>query len=146
MRGERGIPRAEGDPVGLVFRAFGLGVTVGIALQAAVTWTVRTLQPPGGPAAPSLSSAPALVLLLGTFGGIFAAGAVTYRVLSALRNPWRQAMLAIIAGLGSFVLSLATIPIDRALGRAGLLGLAALAGLGSLLLWYRLGRRTIAAG
>ncbi|MGQ0703290.1 MAG: hypothetical protein ACT4PM_09180, partial [Gemmatimonadales bacterium] len=140
--GEGGdVSERAGDPVGLVFRSLGLGILVGLALQATVTWTVRTLQPPGGPAGPSLSSAPALVLLLGTFGGIIAAGAATYLVLGPIQNPWRQAMLAMITGLGSFVISLVTLPIDRALGRPGLLALAALAAAASVLLWRRLPRR-----
>lgn len=86
---------------------------------------------------PALSSGPALVLLVGTLTGILAAGAATWMVLSPIRNPWRQGMLALIAGLSSFVLSLVTIPIDRRFGRAGLLGLAAFAAAGC----FGIGRR-----
>lgn len=116
------------DHVGLVFRALGFGAALGVAFQALVTGTVRTLQGPTPPEAPSLSSGPALVLLFGTLAGIVVAGAATGKVLGPLRNPWRQAMFGMIAGLGSFVLSLVTIPIDRALGRSGLLGLAFVSG------------------
>lgn len=101
---------------------------MGVALQALVTGTVRTLQGPIGPKAPSLSSGPALVLLFGTLAGIVVAGAATGKMLGPIRNPWRQAMFGMIAGLGSFVLSLVTIPIDRTLGRSGLLGLALVSG------------------
>jgi hypothetical protein len=54
-----------------------------------------------------------------------AAGVATWTLLAPIRNPWRQAMLAIIAGAGSFVLALVTIPLDRTLGRPGLIGLVA---------------------
>ena len=50
-------------------------------------------------------------------------------VIVRINRPWRQAMLALIAGMGSFAVSLVTLPIDRALGRPGLLGLAAVAAL-----------------
>ncbi len=135
----------EGPPglVGLVLGGLGFGVLLGVALQALVTWIVRGLQ--AGTAAstqpPSLSSAPALVLLLGTLAGILAAGIATWTWVSPIRNPWRQAMLAMIAGLGSFVVSLLTIPVDRRFGRPGLLGLA----LGAVGLAVLIGRRRISA-
>lgn len=131
------------DPVGLVLGSLGFGTLLGVAVQALVTWTVRGLQgtavSPARP--PSLSSTPALVLLLGTLGGILTAAIATWTLLAPIRNPWRQAMLAMIAGLGSFVVSLLTIPIDRRFGRPGLLALALLAALFGLLLARRRGTR-----
>jgi hypothetical protein len=132
------------DPVGLVLGALAFGAALGVAIQGLVTWTVRTLQQgPPSQAAPALTSAPALVLLLGTLSGIGAAGFACWRLLAPLRNPWRQAMLGLIAGLGSFALSLVTLPIDRALGRPGLLGLVLVAALACALIGRRLslGRR-----
>lgn len=120
-------PDAAPDTVALVLGALGFGLLFGLGTQALVTWLVRGL-PQADP--PTLTSAPALVLLLGSFGGIVLAGLVTWRRLAPIGNPWRQAMLAIIAGLGSFVVSLVTIPVDRGLGRPGLLGLAVLAAAG----------------
>ena len=114
------------DTVGLVLGSLGYGLVFGLGFQALVTWMVRGMVPVQPP---TLTSGPALVLLLGTFGGIVLAGLVTWRRLAPIRNPWRQTMLGIIAGLGSLVLSLITIPIDRGLGRPGLLGLAVLAAL-----------------
>jgi hypothetical protein len=114
---------------------------LGAGLQGLVTWTVRTLQqgtPP--PAQPSLGSAPALVLLGGTALAILAAGVAAWRLLAPIRNPWRQAMLAIIAALGSFVLSLVTLPLDRAFGRPGLIALAVLAFAGCALIARRIAR------
>ena len=136
------MDRQEGpsDPVSLVLGALGLGTFLGVALQAMVTWTVRGLQGGGATQPPSLTSTPALVLLLGTLGGIAAAGAATWIRLRPIGNPWRQAMLALIAGLGSFVVSLLTIPLDRRFGRPGLLGLALAAGLLCLLIGRRLSR------
>ena len=135
---------AAGDdvPQGLVARilaALAFGAALGIGLQGLVTWAVRTLQqgnPP--PAPPSLTSGPALVLLLGTLAGILASGFTAWILLAPIRNPWRQAMLAIITGLGSFMLSLVTLPIDRAFGRPGLLGLIALCALACLFIGRRL--------
>jgi hypothetical protein len=134
------------DFLGLVLGALAFGVALGVGIQGLVTWTVRTLQH-GAPssAAPALSSAPALVLLLGTLGGIVVAALACWRLLAPIRNPWRQAMLALIAGLGSFAVSLVTLPIDRALGRPGLLGLVAAAGLACGLIGRRLlARRRLA--
>jgi hypothetical protein len=66
------------------------------------------------------------------------AGVATWSIVAPLRHPWRQGMLSIIAGFGSFALALVTQPIDRLLGRPGLLGLAVVAGIASILLARRL--------
>lgn len=126
------------DPIAVVLRALPFGVAVGVGCQSLVTWTVRTLQS-GAPAGakPSLDSAPALVLLIGTLLGLVIAGAATWRALAPIANPWRQAMLSIIAALGSFALSLVTLPIDRAFGRTGLLVLAGACGLIAMLIAQR---------
>ncbi len=125
--------------VGRVLGALGFGAALGVGVQGLVTWTVRLLQR-GTPtsAAPALTSAPALVLLSGTLAGIVAAGLAAWILLGPIRNPWRQAMLAMVTGLGSFVLSLVTLPIDRAFGRPGLLGLVAVSALACLLIGRRL--------
>jgi hypothetical protein len=80
------------------------------------------------------------VLLIGTLLGLVIAGAATWRALSPIGNPWRQAMLSIIAALGSFALSLATLPIDRSFGRTGLLVMAGMSGLIALILAPRVPR------
>ena len=125
--------------VGRILAALAFGATLGVGLQGLVTWAVRTLQQ-GRPAqaAPSLTSGPALVLLLGTLGGILASGFAAWLLLAPIRNPWRQAMLAIITGLGSFMLSLVTLPIDRAWGRPGLLGLIGACALACVLIGRRM--------
>ena len=134
-------PEGPPDPVGLVAGALGFGAALGVGVQALVTWTVRGLQTGAPQAPPSLTSGPALVLLIGTFAGITVAALATWTLLAPIRNTWRQAMLAMIAGLGSFVLSLVTIPIDRGLGRSGLLGLAGFAALACWLIGRRIAAR-----
>jgi len=128
--------------VGLILGALAFGAVLGVGMQGLVTWAVRTLQQ-GRPAqaTPSLTSGPALVLLLGTVAGILTAGVAAWRLLAPIRNPWRQAMLAMITGLGSFMLSLVTLPIDRAFGRPGLLGLVAACAVACWLIGRRVSAR-----
>jgi hypothetical protein len=47
-------------------------------------------------------------------------------------------MLAMVTAFGSLVLALVAMPVDRLIGRPGLLGLALLAGLASLLIRRRI--------
>jgi len=122
-----------------VLRALPFGVAVGVGCQALVTFGVDVLKT-GVPLAekPSLTSAHALLLLLGTPAAMVIAGSATWSLLAPIRNPWRQAMLGSIAGLGSFVLSVLLIwPIHGFFGRPGLLGLAAVAAVASLLIARR---------
>lgn len=124
-----------------MLRALAFGGSLGLTLVAMVTWGVRLLQ--GGPPAAgpvSLSSPPVLLLLLGTPASMVAAGIATWTLLAPIGNPWRRSMLGIIAGAGSFVLALLTWPVERALGRFGLVGLAALGGVVCLLLARSLSR------
>lgn len=124
-------PAAEAheDPLGLVLGGLAFGLLFGLALQALVGFAVRTAQagaPPAG--ALDLNSLPAKILLVGTAVAAVAAGMATWSLVSPLRHPWRQGMLSIIAGFGSFALALLTQPVDRTFGRPGLIGLALLAG------------------
>ena len=127
------MPPPAPDPVSLVFRALPFGIAVGVGCQALVTLGVDLLKAGVSPTAqPSLTSAHALMLLLGTPAAIVLAGFATWSLLSPIQNPWRQAMLGGIAGLGSFVVSILLIwPIHGYFGRPGLLGLAAVAALAS---------------
>jgi len=131
------------DFVALVLGALAFGVMLGAGLLSLVSWTVRTIQGSGLDLAVTprgLTAGLLPVVLLGTLGAILAAGLATWKLLAPIRNPWRQAMLALIAGLGSFALSLVTLPIDRAFGRPGLLVLAGAAALACLLVFRRLHR------
>jgi len=132
-------PTSSPDPISLVLRALPFGAAVGIGCQALVTFGVDVLKAglPAG-AKPSLTSAHALLLLLGTPTGMVLAGFATWSFLAPIRNPWRQGMLAGIAGLGSFVVSVFMIwPIYSYFRRPGLLVLAVVAALAALLLARR---------
>lgn len=129
----------EPDPVGLVLGAMAFGVVLGVGLQGLVTFGVDALKAAGPIGAkPSLDSPHALLLLIGTPAAILAAGFATWTFLSPIANPWRQAMLAMIAGLGSFMCSLVAWPIHGYFGRPGLLVLAGLSGVGCFIIGRRL--------
>lgn len=132
----------EADPVGLVFGGMAFGVVLGVGLQGLVTFAVDALKATGPIGArPSLTAPHALVLLLGTPAAMLTAGVATWTILAPIKNPWRQTMLAMIAGLGSFVCSLIAWPIHGYFGRNGLLGLAAVSGV----LCFLIGRRLTSA-
>ena len=137
MSATREAPSA--DPLGLVLGGLGFGLVFGLGLQALVGFAVRTAQASAPPASGlDLASVPARILLVGTSMAAVIAGVATWSIVAPLRHPWRQGMLSIIAGFGSFALALVTQPIDRLLGRPGLLGLAVVAGIASILLARRL--------
>lgn len=121
------IQNPPDDPFGIVFGGLGAGLGVGLGFQALAAFAVRTIQA-GEPAAQALDlgSRPAMVLLAGTFVAAIAAGVTTWRVVSPLGNPWRQGVLSLVATFGSFALAMVAMPVDRLLGRPGLLLLAAL--------------------
>ena len=130
------------DPFGLVLGGLAFGLLLGLGLQSVVGFAVRTAQVGAQPAGGlDLTSLPARILLVGTAVAAVAAGTATWSVVSPLRHPWRQGMLSIIAGFGSFALALVTQPIDRLFGRPGLIALAIIAGLGALWLARRLRSR-----
>ena len=119
--------REAPDPLGVVTSALAFGAVVGVGLQALVSLGVDALKA-GLPLdeKPSLSSPHALVLLLGTPAGIALAGLAAWYALAPIGNPWRRSMLGIVAGLGSFVLSVLMIwPAFSYFGRVGLFGLIA---------------------
>jgi len=145
MTGHPGLPEVGAapeapDPLGVVSGALGFGAVVGVGLQSLVSFGVDTLKAGLSPGdKPSLTSPHALVLLLGTPAGIVLAGLAAWYFLAPLGNPWRRSMLAIVAGLGSFVLSVLLIwPVFSYTGRQGLLGLIAIAGILSLIMGRRL--------
>ena len=148
MTGDPGAPLAvpgdgAADPIGLVAGALSFAGAVGLALQALVSFGVDVLKAGVPPAQqPSLTAPHALMLLLGTPAGMVLAGYAAWSVLAPIRNAWRQAMLAIVAGLGSFVFAALLIwPAHSYFGRAGLIGLAAGAGLAAGLIHRRIASR-----
>ncbi len=133
---EAGAVPDSPDPLGVVTSALAFSAVVGVGLQALVSFGVDAWKagvPPG--AKPSLSSPHAVLLLLGTPAGIALAGFAAWYFLAPIGNPWRRSMLAIVAGLGSFILSVLAIwPVFGYFGRPGLLGLIAVAGALSLIM------------
>lgn len=135
------------DPLGVVLPGMGFGAALGVGLQGLVTFGVDALKS-GAPLTdkPSLGSAHALLLLLGTPAAMAMAGLATWRLLAPIRNPWRQAMLAMIVGLGSFVLSALLIwPLHGSFGRGGILGLVGAAAVVCLLIGKRISARRVVA-
>ncbi len=134
----------EGDPLATIPGALGAGALLGVAALSLVVWLVQGAvpRPPAGePAAPQELSGPFFGLVAGSLAAVGAAGGLSWYTMTSVRDPWRRTMLAVIGGLGSFVLAtILTIPAHSLLGRRGLLLLAALAGAGALLLTRRLSR------
>ena len=131
----------DGDFAGLAFGALAFSAALGLALNSAVGLVVRTLQT-AEPAAQRLDlGAPAAVILFaGTFLACFAAAIATWRLMAPAHNTFRQGMLAMVSFFASFVLSVATMPVDRIFGRIGL-GVLCLGALAvALLLGRRIGR------
>jgi hypothetical protein len=117
------------DVLGRVARGLGAGLAFGVALQAVVGLMVRTLVLRQAPVeVPDLGSPAAAVLLVGSTSAAAAAAMLTWHLLRPIGNAWRQGMFALLAAFGSFALSLAAMPVDRYLGRAGLALFAVLAG------------------
>jgi len=142
-RDPKPAPAPVGDVLGLILGALAFGMSLGVALLSLVTWLIRTLQSSDLPLAQperGFTSRLLPVIILGSLGAMTAAGTATWTLLSPVDNPWRKAMLGVIAGAGSFVVALVTWPVDRSFGRPGLLGLAAVAGLGCLFIGRRLSR------
>lgn len=81
------------------------------------------------------------LLATGTLGGLAAAAAAAWRLLAPLGSDFRRGSFAIVSAFATVVLMLLALPIHGLLGRAGLLGLAALSALGCLVLWYRIRHR-----
>jgi len=135
MSGERPAPSPHPygadapteDHVGLAFGALPAAVALGTGIASLATLLVRTIQASQPPAQSiELSSGPSIALLGGTFVALAAAAILTWRLLAPTKSPYRQGMLAVVAAFGTLLVSLLTMPIDRALGRPGLAGLAAL--------------------
>jgi len=136
------------DYVPLAFAAMVFAIVAGTAIIATVAWTVRTLQ--GGAAAPmepSIGSAPAVVLLAGTLGGLFFSAAATWVALAPVRSPYRQGGLAMATTFATFLVSaIASFLADSLAGRPGLLALALVALVGAWRLGHRVGRLRSALG
>lgn len=131
------------DYVGLAFAGMASGALAGLATMSAALFGVRSLQV--GAAAPSaaatatpdLGSPAAMLLFLGTIGGLLTAAVVTWRHLAPIGSTYRQGGLSMVTAFGTLVLALVAFPVDGLLGRWGLLGLALLAAAGTRVMGRR---------
>jgi hypothetical protein len=123
----------EAHQLGLALRALAFGVLFGTAVIAMVLWLVRTLQLQSPPTTtPETGGSQAMLLLVGTLGGVLAGGAATWSLLRPVESMYRRGAFSLVAGFASLVAALIAMPLDRAFGRVGLLALAAAAVLGCL--------------
>lgn len=134
------------DYVPLAMAAMGFAIVGGTAIIALVTWTVRTLQLAGPVTTPpSIGSAPAVVLLAGTLGGMAFSAVAVWVALAPVRSPYRQGGLAMATTFATFLGSaVASFLADNFAGRPGLLGLAIVATIGAWRLGLAVGRQRMA--
>ena len=135
-----GEPAAP-EHVGLAIRAVGTGILAGLSTISAVMWLVRTLQVTGRvPAAPGPSDSIANLILFGWIGSGFLSALTAWGLMSPIASAYRRGAFAMVAGLAMLLVAMITAPVDQLLGRWGLLGLAAAAGLLFLFLLRRVNR------
>jgi hypothetical protein len=119
---------AAPDHVGVAFRSICFGVLFGLSVTSALLWVVRTAQlssPPveGTPPSGTIVN----LLLLAWLGGGALATASAFSLMRPLTSLYRRGGLAMVAGFATLVVTFVTQPVDALFGRAGLLGLAAVA-------------------
>ena len=117
------------DPLGVALA----GVVIGGATGGAIVCLVLTALHDATRGSPVYLN----LLFLGGAGGLIAAAAVAWTVGRQVGNPFRRAMVAMVAVAGAAFVGALTVVADAAAGRAGLLGLTA-ACLAALGLAYRL--------
>ncbi len=133
---------AAPDHVGVAIRAMGFGVLFGLAVTAALLWVVRTVQlSTPQPADAKPSEAIVNLLLLAWLGGAALATAAGFSLMRPLTSLYRRGGLSIVAGFATLVVSFITQPVDAMFGRAGLVGLTAIATALALLLARSIARR-----
>ena len=124
------------DPIGLAAASAGAGMAAGLAVISTTVAAVGLVRSPGLGAEPDLG-APLALLLAGTLGGLLLAGITTWHLLARVDSAYRRGGLAMVSSFATVVLMLVTMPLNQLAGRAGLLGLAALAVVLALLLGRR---------
>jgi hypothetical protein len=124
------------DPVGLAAAAVGAGISTGLAIISVTVASLGLVRSPAAGPAPDLG-APFALLVTGTLGGLLLAGMTTWWLLRPIGSSYRRGGLALVSAFATVVLMLVTMPLDHYFGRAGLLGLAAVAAAAALLLARR---------
>jgi hypothetical protein len=111
-----------------------LAVCLGTAVMAGVLLLVRRLVTAApATATPDAFAAPGVVLLLGSLAACATAFAAAWFGLRPIGNAYRQVALASVAGFVTLVAGFLSTPVYHALGPAGLVGIAILAGFGAIL-------------
>jgi hypothetical protein len=123
------------DPIGLAAASAGAGMAAGLAVISSTVAAVGLMRGP----APDFG-APLTILLAGTMGGLLLAGVVTWHLLAPIESAYRRGGLSMVSSFATVILMLVTMPLNQAVGRAGLLCLAAAAA-GAALLLARRARR-----
>jgi hypothetical protein len=123
------------DPIGLAAASAGAGMATGLAVISATVAAVGLVGSPGGSAGPG--TVPLALLLAGTMGGLLLAGVTPWHLLARVDSGYRRGGLALVSSFATVVLMLVTMPLNQLAGRAGLLGLAALAAVLGLILTRR---------
>ncbi len=119
-------------------------VSAGLAFIGIIVLTVRTIQPPVTDAAqiPQLGF-PFYLLVFGTFGGVVLTAVIAWLLLGRLGSTYRQGGLAMVSALATVVAMLLCMPVDRAFGRLGLVGLIVVSATAAILLARRAHRAEV---
>ena len=138
-----GEVRAESDSgtLGFLAPALACAVSAGLVVVTATVLLVDALRDGAYPEGLTLR----LYLLFGgTLAGILIAAGTAWHLLVPIPSSYRRGGLAMVAGFATVVLMLVCIPINEALGRAGLLILLGLSCMTTVLLARR--ARRLGAG
>jgi hypothetical protein len=127
------------DPIGLAAASAGAGMAAGLAVISSTVAAVGLMRGPAPDPTPDFG-APLTILLAGTMGGLLLAGVVTWHLLVPIESAYRRGGLSMVSSFATVILMLVTMPLNQAVGRAGLLCLAAAAA-GAALLLARRARR-----
>lgn len=100
-----------------------LAVVFGLLIITATVMGVRFLQQftPPSSGGVSLGSPPALLLLVGTGGGLLLSVLTGWALLAPLGSTFRRGGFAMVGGFATVILMLFTMPLSRAMGQPGLL-------------------------
>lgn len=109
------------------------GLSAGTLTVSLVLWAVRTILL-GAPASdrPVTTGIAPDLLLFGVLGAAVLAGGLAWWRLGAIESTFRRGGLSLVAAVATVVVAIAATPIYHALGRNGLLALAALGAAGTI--------------